>query len=220
MADHLRCRRRTEDSFLTARCGFAVLHPLEGVIGRPAIIEHVDGAREQAVFPDLIAPSQPFKEIRAIEHPVAPGVAACCRMTGDIFEMEDQRNWSDASYKTYVRPLTLPWPYVMESGVRNRQSVELQITDSNPARMQQPMKMQSRMRPLQVEIGGRTAPFRNRSRHPSQPDRDHAGSSRRARKAAAATALFHFDPTAGHGRERTGRLSRIAQIAAASQMCA
>ena len=28
-----------------------------------------------------------------------------------IFEMEDQRNWTDASYKTCVRPLALPWPY-------------------------------------------------------------------------------------------------------------
>ena len=48
-------------------------------------------------------------------------------MNGDVFEMEDQRNWSDASYKTYVRPLSLPWPYVMEQGVVNRQSVELSI---------------------------------------------------------------------------------------------
>ena len=26
---------------------------------------------------------------------------------GEIFEMEDQRNWSDASYKTYCVPLGL-----------------------------------------------------------------------------------------------------------------
>ena len=37
-------------------------------------------------------------------------------MEGDTFEMEDQRNWSDASYKTYVRPLALPWPYVLPAG--------------------------------------------------------------------------------------------------------
>ena len=120
--------------FLTARCGFAVLHPLEGIVGQPAIIEHVDGSREQATFPDLIAPSQPFMEIRAIEHQVAPGISARCLMTGDVFEMEDQRNWSDASYKTYVRPLALPWPYVMDAGVRNQQAVELLITDSSAGR--------------------------------------------------------------------------------------
>src|SRR5262249_14402396 len=51
--------------FLTARCGFAVLHPLDGVAGCPATIEHVDGVVERGVFPELIAPWQPFTEIRS-----------------------------------------------------------------------------------------------------------------------------------------------------------
>ena len=46
-------------------------------------------------------------------HAFAPGAAVECRMEGDTFEMEDQRNWTDASYKTYVRPLALPWPYTL-----------------------------------------------------------------------------------------------------------
>ncbi len=31
--------------------------------------------------------------------------------------MEDHRNWSDASFKTYVRPLALPWPYTLQRGI-------------------------------------------------------------------------------------------------------
>jgi hypothetical protein len=31
--------------------------------------------------------------------------------TGGTWEMEDQRNWLDASFKTYFRPLSLPYPY-------------------------------------------------------------------------------------------------------------
>ncbi len=68
------------------------------------------------MLPDLIDPWQPFKDMRAITHTVRPGLTAECRMEGDTFEMEDQRNWSDASYKTYVRPLALPWPYVLPCG--------------------------------------------------------------------------------------------------------
>src|ERR1700758_5454266 len=56
--------------FRTARCGFAVLHPIAGVAGQPAIVEHVDGSREQANFPELISPAQPFKDIRVIHHQV------------------------------------------------------------------------------------------------------------------------------------------------------
>ena len=61
-------------------------------------------------FPEEIDPQCPFQDIRALTHEVAPGVSATCRMEGDTFEMEDHRNWMDASYKTYVRPLALPWP--------------------------------------------------------------------------------------------------------------
>ena len=45
------------------------------------------------------------------------------RMEGDTFEMEDQRNWTGASYKTYVRPLALPWPYTLAAGAKIDQAV-------------------------------------------------------------------------------------------------
>jgi hypothetical protein len=202
--------------FLTARCGFAVLHPLEGVVGQPAIIEHVDGSREEATFPDLIAPSQPFKEIRAIEHPVAPGVSARCLMTGDVFEMEDQRNWSDASYKTYVRPLALPWPYVMESGVRNRQAVELLITDiSSGAQTTVDAKPDA---PIQLEIGepDGTFPRIGVAIHPGEIATVLAHPEV-LKGLQPQLLLLHFDPTAGHGREHLAGFREIAQIAEASQ---
>src|SRR5215210_1152295 len=56
-----------------------------------------------------------------------------CRMEGDVFEMEDQRNWMDASYKTYVRPLALPWPYTIPKGERSSQSVTLTLRGALPA---------------------------------------------------------------------------------------
>ena len=34
--------------------------------------------------------------------------------------MEDQRNWTDASFKTYVRPIGLPWPYTLAKGTDHR----------------------------------------------------------------------------------------------------
>jgi D-apionolactonase len=202
--------------FLTARCGFAVLHPLEGVVGQPAIIEHVDGSHEQAAFPDLIAPMQPFKEIRAIEHLVAPGITARCLMTGDVFEMEDQRNWSDASYKTYVRPLALPWPYVMESGVRNQQAVELLITNSSAGAAETVDAKPDA--PIQLEIGepDGTFPQIGVAIHPDEIATvlAHPDVLKRLRPQLL---LFHFDPTAGHGREHLAGFGEIAQIAEASQ---
>ena len=42
--------------------------------------------------------------------------------------MEDQRNWGDASYKTYVRPLALPWGYTLSKGSRHEQAVRLSLS--------------------------------------------------------------------------------------------
>ncbi|WP_201747149.1 hypothetical protein [Glaciimonas sp. PCH181] len=113
--------------FLTCRNGFCVLHPIAGLAGAPVTITHTDDSIETSVFPALIAPWQPFKDIQAITHQVAAGLQATCQFEGDVFEMEDQRNWSDASYKTYVRPLARPWPYVIPEGETGAQSVWLQI---------------------------------------------------------------------------------------------
>jgi hypothetical protein len=100
-----------------------VLHPLTECIGRPCTVEHADGAIEQGVFPQYISPHQPFKNIRAISHEIAPGLKAEVRFAGEIFEMEDQRNWTDASFKTYCTPLELPFPVLVEKGTRVSQSV-------------------------------------------------------------------------------------------------
>lgn len=120
-------RFMADRDFETARAGFTVLHPLTGIVGSPVSVEHGDGTVEDARWPDLIEPWQPFKDIRAITHGVAEGITAETRFSGDVFEMEDQRNWTDGSFKTYVRPLALPWPYRIEAGTDIRQSVTLTI---------------------------------------------------------------------------------------------
>ncbi|MDW6023943.1 hypothetical protein SAZ10_19535 [Mesorhizobium sp. BAC0120] len=122
-----------ETDVVTNRTGFIVLHPVEGVAGYPVRVAHVDGREEQAVFPDTIDPMCPFQGIRSLSHQIAPNLWATCTMQGDAFEMEDQRNWSDASYKTYVRPLAEPWPYTLPNGEPIRQSVTLSISRQLPS---------------------------------------------------------------------------------------
>ena len=119
--------------FLTNRTGFVVLHPVKGIVGRPVTVEHVDGRIEESRFPEVIDPVQPFFDIRALTHEVQPGLRATCRMEGDTFEMEDHRNWTDASFKTYVRPLARPWPYTLPAGETFEQSVSLTFSASLPA---------------------------------------------------------------------------------------
>ena len=123
---------RAATDFETNRTGFVVLHP-ESTAGRPARIEHVDGRVVEGAFPELIDPVQPMMDLRALTHDAAPGLSVTCRMEGDTFEMEDQRNWTDASFKTYVRPLALPWPYRLAAGSELEQSVTVTVEDRGSA---------------------------------------------------------------------------------------
>ncbi|OAP36773.1 hypothetical protein AU381_20075 [Sinorhizobium glycinis] len=182
--------------FETARAGFAILHPIVGVAGRPATVEHGDGSIERSVFPDLIEPWQPFKDIAAITHEVTPEVAAECRMAGDVFEMEDQRNWTDGSYKTYVRPLALPWPYVLKAGETVHQAVRLSIRQTGAA--------SPTFAPTAgaIEISLR----RDQGRLPAigiglRPDEvsDELLDAGLIRALGARHLICHFDPEAGHG---------------------
>ncbi len=121
-------------NFITNRTGFVVLHPLHGVVGAPVEVVHVDGSTEQRAFPELISPGQPIIDIRSLAHQVMPGVRATVLMQGDKFEMEDHRNWMDASYKTYVRSLLDPWPYSLPAGSAFIQSVSLSLDGAPSSR--------------------------------------------------------------------------------------
>ena len=113
--------------FITNRTGFVVLHPLVGVVGEPVEIVHTDGKKEKTRFPKFISPGQPVFEIRSLKHTVMPGVTATVLMEGDKFEMEDHRNWMDASYKTYVCSLLDPWPYTLSKGESFTQLITVTI---------------------------------------------------------------------------------------------
>ena len=127
------CTATPKTEFLTARTGFVVLHPLHGVAGFPVEIEHVDGKMVLGRFPELVDPVQPVLDIRALTHELLPGLKATVRMEGDAFEMEDHRNWTDASFKTYVRPLSRPWPYTLAAGKPVTQSITISLSGAVPA---------------------------------------------------------------------------------------
>jgi hypothetical protein len=115
-------------TFLRNRIGFCVLHPMRECAGQPCEVEKVDGSVERSAFPKHISPHQPFMDMRAISHEVLPGLRAEVRFAGDTFEMEDQRNWTDASFKTYCTPLSRPYPVEIRAGDRVSQSVTLTLS--------------------------------------------------------------------------------------------
>lgn len=112
-------------SFYRNRLGFSILHAAE-CAGLACQVEKTDETVEAGFFPRYISPHQPFMDMRSIAHQVE-GTRAKVSFVGDIFEMEDQRNWTDASYKTYCTPLGLPYPVEVAEGEVIQQSVVIEV---------------------------------------------------------------------------------------------
>jgi hypothetical protein len=187
----------TATGFETNRCGFCILHPIVGVAGSPVSVEYVDGTLNQTHLPDLIEPWQPFMDMRAITHEAISGVSAECRMEGDTFEMEDQRNWSDASYKTYVRPLALPWPYQIEATKPQHQRIVLSIRDTRKAASQAGTNAE----PVSITLGDLSGRMPNIGIIITPEEaKASLAATELLQEIAPQDLLFHYDPLAGHYR--------------------
>ncbi len=120
-------------TFMRNRIGICVLHPAHESAGSDCSVEHTDGSSSAGTFPLYIAPHQPFKDIRRLFLPVGEGGVATLSFTGEVFEMEDQRNWTDASFKTYSTPLEAPYPAEILANTKVEQSVTLSLTGVSAA---------------------------------------------------------------------------------------
>lgn len=107
----------------TSRAGLCILHPA-AFADQPVEIRHADGTRESGRFPDLVQPDWPFREVVGVSSKL-PGYKVEITMEGEVFEMEDQRNYGDASFKTYCRPQSRPFPYEIAVGEAVTQTVRI-----------------------------------------------------------------------------------------------
>ena len=109
------------------RIGICVLHPLGECAGKQVVVEKIDGAKETLRFPVLVDPRQPFKNVRALFQRFGSGISSELRFSGNIFETEDQRNWTDASFKTYCPLLKNNIPFHSKKGDPVAQEVFLRV---------------------------------------------------------------------------------------------
>ena len=123
---------RAGSEFDYARIGLCVLHPVQTCAGATyrAFSSGTAHSGQLAVdiTPQVVDDGVPvalFPACDALElRPVAGGELSLA-FTGDLFEMEDQRNWTDDSFKTYCTPASLGCPHHAASGQPFHQSVEV-----------------------------------------------------------------------------------------------
>lgn len=110
-------------AFRSNRIGLVVLHRPDDA-GRAVAIGSPGGVSTPSFFPVDISPHQPFMDVSSMGWE-RDGTRFRLDFHGDVFETEDQRNWTDASFKTYSTPLSKPFPVDVSAGDRVHQSVLL-----------------------------------------------------------------------------------------------
>lgn len=119
-------------SFKKNRIGFCILHPASAA-ELPCRITTLQRQEKEGEFPKYISPHQPFIDIKKFSWEISENTTALLEFEGDIFEMEDQRNWTDASYKTYCTPLSLPFPVRLQKGDKIQQTITFNVLGKVPA---------------------------------------------------------------------------------------
>lgn len=114
--------------FAYSKIGVNVHHDLPGSIGRPYRARAGErtwtGTLPTAIEPQRVVDGtltgvfDPYEEL-AIE--VVPGLEAVIGLDGDLLELQDHRNWTDANLKSYGTPLALGFPFESSDGQRLHQ---------------------------------------------------------------------------------------------------
>jgi D-apionolactonase len=119
--------------FAYAKIGICVHHAVRGFRGQP-FTSAAPGGRTTGLLPDVIGPQihlddgtdlplfDPFDQLTLFHE---GGGSARFVFDGDLWEMEDQRNWTDASYKSNSTPANLGYVHRARSGQRIDQRVDV-----------------------------------------------------------------------------------------------
>ena len=117
--------------FWTNRIGFNLLLPLDGVVNQQVIVSKSDHTTETQKYPLIIQPDQPMVKFNNLSYEMFDSIALNIRFDGIHFEMEDQRNWGDASYKIYSGSLLDPFPYKENKNSDFHQEIEITMREKN-----------------------------------------------------------------------------------------
>jgi D-apionolactonase len=129
------------------RIGTSILFPLTTV----GVRYEARGGRGggAGAFPRHISDGLLEVELDELDWVVAPGLEATLSMRGQRWDIEDQRNWSDASFKGFSPPLS-PGPTTFDAGSTLQTRVELRVRGSADA------APPDQSRPAVVTVGGAT----------------------------------------------------------------
>ncbi len=158
-------------SFRHNKIGFNVHHPLPESVGQPYRANTPDG-EVRGTLPEHIDPQRiengtltaMFPAYDSLTLTTRSGVEVRFDFEGDLFEMQDHRNWTDANFKSYGTPLAVPYPMTVDPGQELHQKVTVSLVKAPEVVPERPARLRidlgspngKRIPPLGVGLGSGT----------------------------------------------------------------
>jgi hypothetical protein len=101
-------------SLMTRRTGMCVLLPRE-LAGSTLTAQLLDGSKVSKALSKSVDPNAPFEPFSKLEFE-SDGASCQIEFLGAGFGIEDQRNWTDASFKCYCETPAFPAAFTIEQG--------------------------------------------------------------------------------------------------------
>ncbi|HWE02954.1 MAG TPA: hypothetical protein VG326_11150 [Tepidisphaeraceae bacterium] len=127
--------------FESNRIGLCVLYGNASLAGQDF---QTDGSVADGTFPRLVSPTHLSDHFHTLKYSTTDGLHVSCGVEGATFDMEDQRNWGDSSWKAFA---ALPYAYKhIGKGDKKSQTVTLTVAGATDAKA-------SPQDPVHVKIG-------------------------------------------------------------------
>ncbi|HEX4793171.1 MAG TPA: hypothetical protein VH370_05235 [Humisphaera sp.] len=138
----------TNADFASNRIGLCVLYGAPSLKGQSFEAFEQSGPATKGDFPLLVGPPSKLvaQRYQSLRYTTADGRQVSCTVSGATFDMEDQRNWGDSSYKAYA-PLRYQYPN-LKKGQKQQQTVTLAVTNAPPSASPEPLHLKITSTPL------------------------------------------------------------------------
>jgi hypothetical protein len=114
---------------MSARIGLCVLFGTGSLAGQKFETLDDHGQVSSGQFPELVSPTLVAKKFQSLRYTL-DGIHVSCGIAESPFEMEDQRNWGDSSFKAY-NPMPYPYPRI-EKGKALTETLTLSAKSAAP----------------------------------------------------------------------------------------
>ncbi|HUX00696.1 MAG TPA: PQQ-binding-like beta-propeller repeat protein [Phycisphaerae bacterium] len=116
--------------FPSPRIGLCVLYGAESLAGQTFETADAKGAAAAGKFPEFIATGLVATAFERLRYTTADGLVVSCSLEGAAFDMEDQRNYGDSSYKAFS---AMPYGPNVAKGRQASETLVLEVSGARPA---------------------------------------------------------------------------------------